>query len=108
MADPNNVPQEAEQLSKDMTSAQQNTEQAMADTNFDKEYSMAQDNAGGSGSQSSDPNPVNRKDAEAGTGDRSNASNSANQPGDASNSPGDSDPAEYMDMAKDVTSSSNS
>lgn len=101
MTDPNNIPQEANQLKKDMASANDKTsERAKADvasTDFDKEYEIAQNNENGSGTQSSDPNPVNRKDASAG-GD-SNASSKV----DNIDSPGDSDPDDYMDMAKDVT-----
>lgn len=107
MTDKNNIPQQAEQLSRAVRSkdgeGNEKAAEQLADTNFDKEYEMAQDNNNGSGTQSSDPNPVNRKDGAAGTGDIS-GSNEANRPGDASNSPGDSDPADYMDMAREVTS----
>lgn len=107
MTDKNNIPQEAEQLARAVRGQDgEGNEKAaaqLADTNFDKEYEIAKDNSNGSGTQSSDPNPVNRKGGEAGAGNTSENS-STNHPGDASNSPGDSDPADYMDMAREITS----
>lgn len=114
MADPNNIPQQAQQLKEEINTPQEvagkgndeqmvDADQKMAETNFDKEYEMAQNNENGSGSQSSDPNPVNRKDAEAG-GSADNAGTSNTQ-GKVDNvdSPGDSDPDDYLEMAKEVT-----
>lgn len=101
MADPNNVPQEAEQLSEELGSKDKETqEKAQADvanTQFDKEYEIAQQNETGSGTQSSDPNPVGRKSAESGTGDQSSSKTKS-----GTKSPGDSDPDDYRDMAKDI------
>lgn len=105
MTDKNNIPQEAKQLNREISEneeAKAGSARQAAEANFDKEYEMAQENNNGSGTQSSDPNPVNRKGGESGTGS-AKADNTANRPGDASNSPGDSDPADYMDMAKEVT-----
>ncbi len=102
MADPNNIPQEAQQLKEDMNSSDEQVSKRaktdVASTNFDKEYEIAQQNENGSGTQSSDPNPVNRKGASA--GDKSAASQGKV---DNIDSPGDSDPDDYMDMAKDLT-----
>lgn len=89
MADPNNIPQEADQLKRDLQSEE--SEATTADPNFDKEFDIAQQNENGAGTQSSDPNPVNRKPAEAGAGSA------------ASGSGDPSDPASYSDMAKEVT-----
>ena len=106
MTDKDNIPQQAEQLSravrsKDGESDEKAAEQ-LADTDFDKEYDIAKENSDGSGTQSSDPNPVNREGAQAGAGTSSDRA--TNSPSNASKSPGDSDPADYMDMAKEVTS----
>ena len=103
MADPNNVPQEAKQLSEDMESSDKETQEKakseVAHPDFDKEYDIALQNETGSGNQSSDSNPVSRKKAsESGT--------SSGQPsavGHSEHSPGDSDPSDYKDMAKEVT-----
>ncbi len=98
MADPNNVPQQADQLKDDLnTSNKESRERAatdVANTDFDKEYDIAQANENGSGTQSSDPNPVNRQGAGAGAGTAG--------AGNESKSPGDSDPSDYVDMAKEV------
>lgn len=106
MADPNNIPQEAQQLNNDMHSADEAVAERaktdVADTNFDKEYDIAQANENGSGTQSSDPNPVNRKGGAAGTAGKSSSTTSGGKV-DNINSPGDSDPDDYLDMAKDVT-----
>lgn len=99
MADPNNIPQQADQLNTDLNSdnkaSRERAEADVASTDFDKEYDIAQANENGSGTQSSDPNPVNRKDAAAGAG-------TANA-GQGTKSPGDSDPSDYIDMAKETT-----
>ena len=58
---------------------------------------MAQENETGSGTQSSDSNPINRKGANTGE----NAATSKGTVDDI-DSPGDSDPDDYMDMAKGV------
>jgi len=95
MADPNNIPQEAEQLKRDLQGKESET--TTATPNFDKEFEIAQQNKDGAGTQSSDPNPVNRKSADVATGDTSTASTSGHgEP---------SDPASYRDMAKEVTPS---
>ena len=105
MADPNNVPQQAQQLTEDLNSQDDSTKDNattdVAKTNFDAEYEEAQKNSGGPGSQSSDPNPVNR----AGAGSNSNQAGLSKEAGKIDNidSPGDSDPDDYADMAKDVT-----
>lgn len=115
MADPNNIPQEAEQLKRDINSEDANPD--VADTQYDKEYEMAKDNTTGEGTQSSDPNPVNRKPAEAGVGsDRSTPDvSSSAEPGQQAGSQGKdgvsadadnpSNPDNYKDMAKSVTDS---
>lgn len=99
MADPNNVPQEAKQLSEDMESSDKETQDKakgeVAHPDFDKEYEIAMQNENGSGHQSSDSNPVSRQKAES-AGTSGSASSVAH-------SPGDSDPSDYRDMAKDVT-----
>lgn len=98
MADPNNVPQQADQLKEDLSASNKESRERaatdVADTDFDKEYEIAQANENGSGTQSSDPNPVNRKDAGAGVGKAAS--------GSETKSPGDSDPSDYLDMAKEV------
>ena len=110
MADPNNIPQEAQQLKEalntpqeeDKKDGEQENNPTVADTSFEKEYEIAQRNENGSGSQSSDPNPVNRKGASEGGRTNAGESASASRVDDV-NSPGDSDPDDYMDMAKAVT-----
>ena len=120
MADPNNVPQEAQQLSEDLESTDENTKKQadseMAKTNFDSEYDEAQQNSGGSGAQSSDPNPVTRKKESEGASGSSTTSTMSSEGSvskaglskeagkiDDIDSPGDSDPDDYRDMAKEVT-----
>jgi len=108
MADPNNIPQQVEQLSESLNSSDNQTKEEaqeakeakaeVAKPEFDKEYDIAQQNNSESGTQSSDSNPVNRQSGEAGTG-RSRSSTL----GEATHSPGDSDPSDYLEMAKDVT-----
>ena len=102
MADPNNVPQEAKQLSEELESEDKETQDKaksdVASTNFDKEYEIAKQNESGAGTQSSDSNPVSRESAEASTG-----SQATSNIGSGTNSPGDSDPNDYRDMAKDIT-----
>ena len=105
MTDPNNVPQEAQQLKEDLNKPKEKEGEAqkpdVANTDFDKEYDIAQKNETGSGTQSSDPNPVDRQGANA--GDKSgNQATSGSGAVDNIDSPGDSDPDDYMDMAKDV------
>jgi hypothetical protein len=99
MADPNNIPQEVEQLTEDLESQDEEVSNAakaeVANPSFDKEYEIAKQNSTGSGHQSSDPNPVNRAPAEEG-GD---VAISSAQPADGD----DSDPADYLDMAREVT-----
>jgi hypothetical protein len=121
MADSNNIPQEAEQLAEALNSDDKNTQKAakseVANTNFDKEYQIAQENSNGSGTQSSDPGAMvreavmsNDSDSQpsmAGQGANQAAnqtpSDSTDQPvGQTTNSPGDSDPKDYLDMAKDI------
>lgn len=107
MADPNNVPQQAQQLTEDLNSkddsARDKASGDMAKTNFDSEYDEAKANSGGSGNQSSDPNPVNRAGASS-SADASQAGLSKEgDKVDDIDSPGDSDPDDYVDMAKDVT-----
>ena len=107
MADPNNVPQQAQQLTEDLNSKDDGTQGKanadMAKTNFDSEYEEAKANSGGSGSQSSDPNPVNRAGASKGSdADKAGLSKEGGKVDDI-DSPGDSDPDDYTDMAKDVT-----
>ncbi len=100
MADPNNIPQDAKQLSEDLESKDEETQgkakSAVAKTDFDKEYDIAVENeTNAGGTQSSDPNPVTRQTEAKASGQTSTA------PG--TKSPGDSDPNDYRDMAKDVT-----
>lgn len=99
MADPNNIPQEAEQLAEDLNSQDKDTRNAakseVANTDFEKEYRIAQQNNNGSGTQSSDPIAVTRQADTAGTGQ--------SQAAQATHSPGDSDPSDYLDMARDIT-----
>ncbi|MGB7084434.1 MAG: hypothetical protein WBD47_02690 [Phormidesmis sp.] len=101
MADPKNISEEAKQLSEDLESEDKEVsdkaKSEVASTDFDKEYEMAQQNETGAGTQSSDSNPVSRQKA-GGSGD---AASSAGKVDDI-NSPGDSDPDDYMDMAKGV------
>ena len=107
MADPNNVPQEAQQLSEDLNSQDDDTRNKagadMAKTNFDAEYEEAQANSGGSGNQSSDSNPVSR--ANASSGSNADQAGLSKESGKIDNidSPGDSDPDDYADMAREVT-----
>lgn len=113
MADPNNIPQESQQLAEDLNSPDEDTKNKasanMAKTNFDAEYEEAQKNSSGSGSQSSDPNPVSRKAGSKGTaGSDSFTSGTAGRSQEAGkiddiDSPGDSDPDDYLDMAREVT-----
>ncbi|MGB3297384.1 MAG: hypothetical protein WBA76_03870 [Phormidesmis sp.] len=104
MADSNNVPQEAKQLSEDMESSDKETQDKakgeVAHPDFDKEYDIAMQNENGSGHQSSDSNPVSRQKAEGAGTSGSSASSAV---GHSEHSPGDSDPSDYKDMAKDVT-----
>jgi hypothetical protein len=106
MADPNNIPQEAQQLKeaisnenkekgKGKTSEQEKPD--IASTDFDKEYEIAEQNKTGSGNQTSNPSAVGRKDTDA--GDQATRKKRV----DNIDSPGDSDPDDYMDMAKDLT-----
>lgn len=106
MADPNNIPQEAQQLKEDLNKESQetnenkeNSEQTkpdIASPDFDKEYDIAEDNKGGPGNQTSNPSAVGRKDTDGG--------DHATRKGKVDNidSPGDSDPDDYLDMAKDI------
>ena len=116
MADPNNIPQESQQLTEDLNSPDEKTKNKasadMAKTNFDAEYEEAQKNSGGSGSQSSDPNPVSRKAGNKGTagsdsftGESEGKAGRSKEAGkiDDIDSPGDSDPDDYLDMAREVT-----
>ncbi|MGB3571669.1 MAG: hypothetical protein WA783_03205 [Phormidesmis sp.] len=100
MADPNNVPQEVQQLKEDINSSDEETSQKakadVASTDFDKEYEIAQENETGSGTQSSDSNPINREGAN--TGEKVVSKGTV----DNIDSPGDSDPDDYMNMAKDI------
>lgn len=107
MADPNNVPQEAQQLSEDLNSQDDSTRDKasadMAKTDFDSEYEEAKANSSGSGSQSSDSNPVNRAGASGGgDADKAGLSKEGGKVDDI-DSPGDSDPDDYTEMARDVT-----
>jgi hypothetical protein len=119
MADSNNIPQEAEQLAEALNSHDKDTQKAakseVANTNFDKEYQIAQENSNGSGTQSSDPGAMVREavtsdDSEpfmvnqgANQGANQASSDFTDQPvGQTTNSPGDSDPKDYLDMAKDI------
>ncbi len=101
MADSNNIPMEAQQLSEDLKSSDEETrneaKSEVASTNFDKEYEIAQQNETGSGTQSSDPNPVSRQSSSASGG------TSTSGVSKSEHSPGDSDPKDYVDMAKDIT-----
>ncbi len=110
MADPNNIPQESQQLSEDLNSPDEETKNKasadMAKTNFDAEYDEAQKNSGGSGTQSSDSNPVSRQ--AKGTASSGSATGKAGRSQEAGkiddiDSPGDSDPDDYRDMAREVT-----
>ena len=110
MADPNNVPQEAQQLTEDLESKDKETSETassdVAKTNFDEDYEEAKQNSGGSGSQSSDSNPVSRKGGAQGTAG-SSSSTGGGMSKDAEkiddiDSPGDSDPDDYRNMAKDT------
>ncbi|MGC1308827.1 MAG: hypothetical protein WA885_16495 [Phormidesmis sp.] len=107
MADSKNIPQEAEQLSEALDSKDEETSKQakseVASTDFDKEYEIAQQNETGSGNQSSDSNPVSRKKAGGSDGDTS-----AKKRVDDIDSPGDSDPDDYLDMAKDVKKTADS
>jgi hypothetical protein len=98
MADSNNVPQEVKQLTEDLESLDKDVRDEakaeVASPSFDKEYEIAKQNSTGSGNQSSDPNPVNRAPAEE-SGDQTTFAST--QSGD------DSDPADYLDMAREVT-----
>lgn len=119
MATDENTPktQEAAQVSEAMNNEEDDLQPTQ--TNFDQEYETAQQNETGAGTQSSDPNPVNREPAEAGVADSKRAGNtptstsqtsdsSASGSDDTPHSPpgGESNPAEYVDMAKDTTSNS--
>ena len=101
MADSNNIPMEAQQLAEDLKSSDEETQDEakseIASTNFDKEYEIAQQNESGSGTQSSDSNPVSRQSSSASGG------TSASGVSTSEHSPGDSDPKDYMNMAKDIT-----
>ncbi len=101
MADPNNIPQEVEQLTEALNSEDKDTQKAakseVANTNFEKEYRIAQENSNGSGTQSSDPIAVTRQ------ADMPDAGDSFSSSGQASKSPGDSDPSDYLEMARDIT-----
>lgn len=107
MADPNNVPQQAQQLTEDLNSQDSSTQKKasndVAKTNFDSEYEEAKANSGGSGSQSSDPNPVNRAGADSGGDAKQAGLSKEGGKVDDIDSPGDSDPDDYLDMARDVT-----
>lgn len=116
MTDPNNIPQQAQQLKEEINAPEKDGEakktQDVASTDFDQEYEIAQKSENGSGTQSSDPNPVNRKGAKLSepapnNGNVNSAGTGGNTEGSGkmggTNSPGDSDPADYLDMAKDVT-----
>lgn len=101
MADPNNIPQEAKQLSEDLESKDEKTQgkakSEVAKTDFNKEYDIAVENeTNAGGNQSSDPNPVTRKSEASASGQSSSKAKSG------TNSPGDSDPDDYRDMAKDI------
>lgn len=116
MTDPNNVPQEAQQLKEDLNNENEETsEQAKSDvasTDFDEEYEIAEKNKTGPGNQTSNPSAVGRKETNPGdTGAGDTGAGDANA-GDATqkkqvvdnvDSPGDSDPDDYLDMAKEVT-----
>ncbi|MEM8502108.1 MAG: hypothetical protein AAF716_03030 [Cyanobacteria bacterium P01_D01_bin.1] len=116
MADPNNIPQEAQQLKEELNNegkenenkeneskenkskeASEQKQPDIAATDFDKEYEIAEQNKTGPGNQTSNPSAVGRKDTDA--GDHATRENQV----DNIDSPGDSDPDDYMDMAKDIT-----
>lgn len=106
MADPNNIPQEAQQLKEELSSEnkekgnEETGEQKkpdIASTDFDKEYEIAEENKTGPGNQTSNPSAVGRKETDA--GDHATREKQV----DNIDSPGDSDPDDYMDMAKDIT-----
>jgi hypothetical protein len=101
MADPNNIPQEAEQLAEALNSQdndiRKEAKSEVANTDFEKEYSIAQQNNNGAGTQSSDPIAVNREPAAAGTGKSESATGGA-----ATHSLDDSDPSDYLDMAREI------
>ncbi len=102
MADPNNISQDAKQLSEDLESKDEKTQNKakseVAHTDFDKEYDIALENeTNAGGNQSSDPNPVTRKSEARASGQTSSTAQQGTK------SPGDSDPNDYRDMAKDVT-----
>ena len=103
MADPNNIPMEAQQLSEDLKSSDEETKNEakgdVANANFDKEYEIAQQNENGSGTQSSDSNPVTRQSGST----TSTGGTQASGVSKSEHSPGDSDPKDYVDMAKDIT-----
>ncbi len=105
MADSNNIPMEAQQLSEDLNSSDEetknNAKSDVANADFDKEYEIAQQNENGSGTQSSDSNPVSRQSGSTtrSTGGGTQASGVSK----SEHSPGDSDPKDYVDMAKDIT-----
>ncbi|MGB3766050.1 MAG: hypothetical protein WA947_05785 [Phormidesmis sp.] len=112
MADPNNIPQESQQLTEDLNSTDEDTKNKasgdMAKTNFDAEYEEAQKNSGGSGTQSSDSNPVSRKVSAEGTAGSGSSTGKAGRSKEAGkiddiDSPGDSDPDDYRNMAREVT-----
>ena len=66
-------------------------------TDFDKEFDIAKDNSTGPGTQTSNPSVVGRKGTDA--GDAATRRTKV----DNIDSPGDSDPDDYVDMAKDIT-----
>ncbi|MBE9079741.1 hypothetical protein IQ241_21010 [Romeria aff. gracilis LEGE 07310] len=117
MATDKNTPktQEAAQVSEAMNNEEDDLQPTQ--TNFNQEYETAQQNETGAGNQSSDPNPVNREPAEAGVADAKQAGNTPADSGksgsssansdDTPHSPpgGESNPAEYLDMAKETTDS---
>jgi hypothetical protein len=105
MADSNNIPQEAEQLAEALNSQDNDTRKEakseVANTDFEKEYSIAQQNNNGAGTQSSDPTSVNREPAAAGTG-KSESSTGSSTGGAATYSLDDSDPSDYLAMAREI------
>ncbi|PZO60368.1 MAG: hypothetical protein DCF15_02050 [Phormidesmis priestleyi] len=94
---------EAKQLSEDLKSSDEETKNDaksdVANANFEKEYEIAQQNENGSGTQSSDSNPVTRQSGSISGGTQAQASGVSK----SEHSPGDSDPKDYVDMAKDIT-----
>lgn len=104
MADSNNIPMEAKQLSEDLKSSDEETKNDaksdVANANFEKEYEIAQQNENGSGTQSSDSNPVTRQ---SGSTTSTSGGTQASGVSTSEHSPGDSDPKDYVDMAKDIT-----